>query len=280
MPATTKLHNATMIEPTTLAEAQIVVVGLDGLTSANITVVTEAETDAGHNISNDPRISVVHATVQDLLVKDDGAPLLRDSSLVLAANIPRPVELALSHLRGKENPERPLIIMRGRENACKMRCQYRELRLPSGAVAEFVALEDDLPPWTDEKRDLVASTVQDLLRPANGGNDNNDDDVAAYLASARYFVGDYDARGAWPTVADYDRVAARVDVPLRSSQQEQILRQLCEGGLGASPWSIRLLARIIALDARRLLTGDGQPHNNTELQDVIRIAAERLSVSA
>ncbi|KAL1896090.1 hypothetical protein Sste5346_004829 [Sporothrix stenoceras] len=217
----------------------------------------------------------MHTTVPDLLGRDDDTALLRDSSLVLAANVPRQVELAVSHLRGKENPERPLIIMRGKGNACKMRCQYRELRLlPSGNVTTFVALEDELPPWTDEKRNLVASTVQELVQSADDA-----DSFKAYLTAAHAFVDEHKASGAWPTAAEYERVIAKVPQTSRSLQQDRILQQLCDGGLAASPWSIRLLARIIALDTRRLLTCDGQPHNNTELQDVIRIAVERVSVT-
>ncbi|CAK7227531.1 hypothetical protein SBRCBS47491_006601 [Sporothrix bragantina] len=272
-----------MIESTTLADAQVVVIGLNALTTAiiqdllafgaqHITIVTDAETEAHSSIRNDSGVSIMHTTVQDLLERDDGTALLRDSNLVLAANSPRPVELALSHLRDKEVPERPLIIMRGKENACKMRCQYRALHLSSSQVATFVALEDELLPWTDAKRDLVAATVEELV-PSD--DDNN---FAAYLAAARAFLGDYDKHDAWPTAENYDRVAATVPNAFRSAQQEQFLRQLCQGGLAAPSWSIRLLARVVALDARRLLTGDAQPHNNTELQDVIRIATERRGV--
>ncbi|CAK7206065.1 hypothetical protein SEUCBS139899_008848 [Sporothrix eucalyptigena] len=275
-----------MIEHATLAEARIVVIGLDDLTNAviqdlvafgaqHITVIVEPETESSHTFSHDSHVSVMHTTVQDLLGKDDGAALLRDSHFVLAANVPRPVELALGHLRGRENPERPLIIMRGKGNACKMRCQYRELRLlPSGNVTNFVALEDELPPWTDEKRNLVASTIQELVRTTDN-IDKDFDNFKAYLTAAHAFVDEHEASSAWPTAAEYERVLARLPETSRSQQQDRILQQL---GLAASAWSIRLLARIIAVDARRLLTGDGQPHNNTELQDVIRVADRRVSV--
>jgi hypothetical protein len=49
-----------------------------------------------------------------------------------------------------------------------------------------------------------------------------------------------------------------------------------EGGLASVPETIALLARFVVHDTINLLTGDGQPVNHTNVEEVIQIAVKHF----
>lgn len=48
----------------------------------------------------------------------------------------------------------------------------------------------------------------------------------------------------------------------------------CAGGLAGAHETMEVLGHLVALDAIKLLTGNGQPINNINIEEVIKIVAK------
>ncbi|KAK4940575.1 hypothetical protein LTR10_019334 [Elasticomyces elasticus] len=210
---------------------------------------------------------------QDLIGKDPD--LFRSFDLVISVDQPRPFELALSDLRwsngGDNDPDLPFIVTRKSGNACKFRCQYRELLVETSNISRFVSLPMELPPWTQEKRALVASTIQEQFKP------EHNPDVQAYLAIGLAFLSQQESTGSWPSAEDKQKVQENVRNTGSASDTkvQKLIDSFCEQGLAGPNETKLILARLLVLDALKLLTGSGQPINNTNIEEVYRIMAKK-----
>ena len=63
------------------------------------------------------------------------------------------------------------------------------------------------------------------------------------------------------------------------SRTNQSLLRSCTGGLASVPETTALLAHLVTLDAIKLLTGNGIPINNTNLEEVIQVVAKSIKRS-
>jgi hypothetical protein len=64
-------------------------------------------------------------------------------------------------------------------------------------------------------------------------------------------------------------------------QIEQILinsSNSCESGLAGVHETTEILGHLVSLDAIKLLTGNGQPINNANIEEIIKIAAKVSAV--
>ncbi|KAK9447084.1 Isochorismatase-like protein [Limtongia smithiae] len=127
----------------------------------------------------------------------------------------------------------------------------------------------ELLPWTDEKRTLVASTIRDEFSPEQSPN------FQAYFTAALAVTDFQSAKGRWPESSDLQDVLALINT--KDAPQPQVynfVNQFCTGGFAAAPETIAIMARIVSLDAIKLLTGMGHPINNTSLEDVVRVVVK------
>ncbi|RAO69144.1 uncharacterized protein BHQ10_005156 [Talaromyces amestolkiae] len=131
----------------------------------------------------------------------------------------------------------------------------------------------DLLPWTDAKRALVHSIVENAFHP------QQDSSFRGYLIAAHAAVQFHEVNGRWPSDSvPEDKLNFQGMVP--SNQQTELVSQYIDGflrdGLTSAHQTFAVLAQFVAHDALNLLTGDEQPVNNTNLDEVIKIAVKGL----
>ncbi|KAH8667004.1 hypothetical protein BX600DRAFT_540278 [Xylariales sp. PMI_506] len=274
-----------MIETVTLAEARVLIVGDGSLSRAVQQRLEEKGVRAITILSaDDPAAAPIPnaSTIQKDPIAYIGSNIefFKSFHLVIAVNQPRGFEISLSDARWPVNavqtdPDLPIIVSRCAGNNCKMRCQYRQLPVKGGDVSSYINLATDLPTWNDEKRRLVTTAIDSELEL--------DSNLKTYFDVALALLEFHQSTGAWPGVENSGQIEGAVarkqsNKPATYASQisSELVSRMCEGGFAAVPETIDVMSRLISRSAATLLTGEEQPFNHVNIDDVIRIVTNTI----